>query len=78
MHVLIIAPNRNEFDSCVATYDPTFRAKNQFHHVTRPEQMRGYTMPLQVRFVGDYRSLPDVPELEALAKILTEKETHAG
>ena len=68
MDVLIIAKTKSEFDATVATYNREYDKRNRYHHITTKEQMQGYRMPVQIRFVGNYWELPDAPTLEYYAQ----------
>lgn len=67
MDVLIIAKTKQEFDATVAGYNSPYDKKNRYHHITTQEQMRGYKMPVQIRFIGSWWELPDAPTLEFYA-----------
>lgn len=68
MNVLIIAPTRQEFDETVASYDERLRKTHEFIHITKREDMLGYAMPVQIRFVGRWWELPEAPSLEWYAE----------
>lgn len=67
MDVLIIAKTKAEYDACVATYNRPYDRQNKYHHITTEEQMRGYRMPVQIRFIGNWWELPQAPTLEFYA-----------
>lgn len=71
MHVLIVAKTRQEYETTVRSYDRAFDAHNEYHWITSKEQIRGYQMPVQIRFIGTWAELPDAPTLEAFAQIIT-------
>jgi hypothetical protein len=64
MDVLIITPTKEEFESTVATYNGHWTKDNKYHHIRTKEEMAGYQMPVQIRFVGRWWELPDAPTLE--------------
>jgi hypothetical protein len=68
MHVLIITPTDAEFQATVAGYHIQWDRENEYHHVTTKEQMQGYRMPVQIRFVGNWWEMPDAPTLEFYAQ----------
>jgi hypothetical protein len=68
MDVLIICKTKDEFDQTVASYNRPFDQKNNYHHITTQEQMQGYHMPVQIRFVGNWWELDDAPTLEFYAQ----------
>jgi hypothetical protein len=76
VNVLIIAKTRQEFEACKATYDRAWDRKNSYHWIRTMEQMRGFQMPVQIRFVGDWHDLEDAPTLEEYAEWLTSPESH--
>lgn len=78
MNVLIVAKTESEFRETVKSYDPILRQRNRFHHITTQEQMHGFRMPVQIRFVGQWQDLPEAPSVEKYAQHIVGAEQTEG